>query len=149
MASDERHDPMAINWTNVNVPTILAVGGAVWAIFTYIGDIKNGQDRMEEYRVTRSAQTDKEFAMVKATIAEIQGSTSNIPYRVGVIERGLEEAGKRTDRLSEIVLQNMDGLKRDMTAIGVKLEVLSSKFDDQFPRTQKTKLERQDVPQYN
>ena len=27
---------MAINWTSVNVPTILAVAGAAWGIFSYI-----------------------------------------------------------------------------------------------------------------
>lgn len=139
---------MTINWTTVNVPTILAVVGAAWGLFTYINGFDTRIQRMEEYRVTRSAQTDKEFDRVKNSIAQVQAVLDGVPFRVGVLEKGLEEAGRRTDRLSEIVLQNMEGIRKDLNHLGTEVKVLSSKFDDQFPR-QKTRLERMDVPQHN
>lgn len=139
---------MAINWTTVNVPTILAVAGAAWGIFSYVGGLDTRIQKMEDYRITRSAQTDKEFEGIKASLKGVQTTLGDLPFRVGILERGLEEAGRRTDRLSEIVLQNMEGIRKDLNNLGTEVKVLSSKFDDQFPR-QKTKLERQDVPQYN
>lgn len=139
---------MVINWTTVNVPTILAVAGAAWGLFTYINGFDTRIQKMEDYRVTRSAHTDKEFEAVKTSLKAVQTTLGDLPFRVGILERGLEEAGRRTDRLSEIVLQNMEGIRKDLSNLGTEVKVLSSKFDDQFPR-RKTELERQDVPQHN
>lgn len=140
---------MSINWTTVNVPTILAVAGAAWGIFSYVEDFDTRIGKMEDYRITRSAQTDREFENIKTSLKGFQISLNDLPFRVGSLEKGLEEAGRRTDRLSEIVLQNMEGIRKEINSLGTKVEVLSSKMDDAFPRPQKTQLERKDVPQYN
>jgi len=139
---------MTINWTTVNVPTILAVAGAAWGIFSYVGDLDSRIGKMEDYRVTRSASTDREFEAIKTSLRGFQNTLGDLPFRVGALEKGLEEAGRRTDRLSEIVLQNMDGIRKDINALGTKVEVLSSKMDDAFP-TRKTQLERTNIPLQN
>lgn len=126
---------MSINWTTVNVPTILSVGAAVWGIFSYVGGMKSDL-----------TATDREIAAIKSNVAIIQSSLENLPYRVGVIEKGLEEAGKRTDRLSEVVLQNMEGIKREVNTITTEMRVLSSKFDDAFPRRKSERMEYPQVP---
>jgi len=149
---------MAINWTQVNVPTILAVAGAAIGLFNYIGDFDKRLSEQEQYRTIRSSQTDSNFAMVNKSIEGlrydqnlVRESVENIPYRVGVVEQGLIEQGKRTDRLSELILNNMDVFRKDINQLGTKIEVLASKIDDNFPskRTQLMLSTPPDIPARN
>jgi len=132
---------MAINWTQVNVPTILAVGAAAVGIFNYIGDFDKRLAESENYRVMRSQQTDSNFVAVNKLIAESRAenqatriAVNDLPFRVGNLEKGQEEQGKRIDRLSELIITNLEGVRKDIGALGTKIEVLSSKMDDNFPR---------------
>ena len=128
---------MAINWTQVNVPTILAVAGAAWAIFQYFGDFDSRLTKMEDYRVTRSAVTDQKFVDLGNNVAAIQlklEQLNGIPYRVDVIERGLQDFARRMDRLSENMQGGIGEVRKDVNAIDKKLEVISSKIDDLVPQ---------------
>lgn len=144
---------MAVNWTQVNVPTVLAVAAAAWGILSYVTDMKSELRRMEEFRVQRSQQTDTNFANVNKSIAELSGrfdayrdSSKDLPFRVTSLERGLDETNKRVDRLSELLLNGIDALRKDINLVGTKVEVLSSKVDSAFPQ-RKASLERLNVPQ--
>ena len=147
---------MAINWTNVNVPTILAVAGAAWGVFSYIQGLDSRLTKMEEYRVTRSAVTDDKFEQISRANAvqdqKIDGLgslLSNLPYRVGVLESAILETGKRMDRMSDAVIQGRDETRKDLNAVSVKLEVISSKLDDIVPQRKADASERLSIPARN
>lgn len=137
---------MAINWTQVNVPTLLAVAATAAGVFNYVGDINTRLSDSETYRTMRSQQTDGKFtdlnnavAGVRSDNAAIRMALQDVPYRVGNLEKGLEEQGKRTDRLSELILSNMDGFRKEIGGLGTKIEVLSSRIENNFP-ARKTNL---------
>jgi len=136
---------MALNWTQFNVPTIIAVLGVGWGVANYISKIDSRLATVEEYRITRSAITDKKFEELAFRVSGFQ----DIPYRVGIIEKGLDEAGKRQDRLSELVLNNMENIRKDVSAVGTKVEVISSKLDDILPQRKAELREPYRVPVQN
>lgn len=114
---------MAINWTQVNVPTIVTVLGVAYGIVTYFNDLDG-----------RLENTEKNVVEMKSDIASTKTSFQDIPYRVGNLEKGQEEAGKRVDRLADIVLSGNEALRKEVNTLGTKIEVLSSKMEDAFPK---------------
>ena len=128
---------MAINWTQVNVPTILAVAGAAWAIFQYFGDFDSRLMKMEDKDASRSVFTDQKFSDLGNSLAAVQlklEQLNGIPYRVDVIERGLQDFARRMDRLSENMQGGIGEVRKDVNQIDKKLEVISSKIDDLVPQ---------------
>lgn len=128
---------MAINWTQVNVPTILAVLGVGWGVANYISRIDN-----------RVENNDTSLTELSAQIDMMSKNHQDIPYRVMTVEKGLDAVGRQQDRLSELILTSVEGIRKDVSAVGTKVEVLSSKMDDVIPQ-RKTMLEHRGVPVAN
>lgn len=136
---------MAINWTQFNVPTIIAVLGVGWGVANYISKIDSRVQAGEDYRISRSKQTDDNFKLLNTRIDVLAQTYQDIPYRVGSTEKGIEALTLRQDRLSDLLLGNVDALRKDVNSLGTKFEVMSSKLDDVLPQ-KRTQLERSDVP---
>lgn len=139
---------MAINWTQVNIPTILAVLGVGWGVANYVSKIDNRLGNVEEYRVSRGVQTDKNFADVNRRLDGLASTYQDLPIRVNIVEKSIDNVEKRQDRLSELILDSVEGIRKDVNTVGTKVEVLSSKVDDIFPQ-RKTSLERGSIPAVN
>jgi phage shock protein A len=127
---------MAINWTQVNVPTILAVVGAAWGVFQYIGDFDKRLSASEQQAKIEADSNRSKLVDITRLIGDVQSElrstrqfVENVPYRVGQLEAGLTEQGRRTDRISEALATSLDALRKDVSALGVKIEVLSSKLE--------------------
>jgi uncharacterized protein YkvS len=139
---------MAINWTTVNIPTIITVAATAVGMVTYFNGLDSRLTKIEETSVVSQDAITQNFEEVNNKIEQQAQALENIPYRVGVIERGLEEANRRVDRLSDAILNSMDGLRKDVNSLGTKVEVMSSKLDDFAPQ-RKAAVERLDIPQRN
>ena len=139
---------MAINWTTVNIPTIITVAATAVGMVTYFNSLDSRLTKIEETSVVSQDAITKNFEEVNNKIEQQAQALENIPYRVGVIERGLEEANRRVDRLSDAILNSMDGLRKDVNSLGTKVEVMSSKLDDITPQ-RKASVESIDIPRRN
>ena len=131
---------MAINWTQVNVPTILAVVGAAWGVFQYVGDFDKRLSASEQQAKLEAEANRNKLADITRLIGDVQSEVrgtrqfiENVPYRVGQLEAGLTEQSRRTDRISESLATSLDALRKDVSALGVKIEVLSSKLEGNRP----------------
>jgi hypothetical protein len=118
-----------INWATVNFPTILAIAGmGVGAIYGY-ADLQNRLAKVEEYRVSRSAVTDRKFDDVQEALEPLV----NLPYRVGALEQQQLATNLRIDRMTEILTNTMELIRKDVATLSTKVEVLSSKIDTITP----------------
>ena len=143
---------MAVNWTQVNVPTILAVAGAAWAIFQYFGDFDSRLMKMEDKDASRNITTDQKFTDLGTSITDLRvklEQLSGIPYRVDVVERGLQDFARRLDRLSESMQGGIGEVRKDVNAIDKKLEVISSKIDDIVPQRKAESSGVPNIPRVN
>ena len=70
------------NWFRVNVPTIVAIGGAVLFVNSWMTKVESRLEDIDKYRVARSISTDQNFAAVNTKL-EVLG---NIPSRVAQTE---------------------------------------------------------------
>lgn len=140
MHSDTR---LNVNWFNVNIPTIIAVLGVGWAIASYVSDMKGRITEIENYRVQRSAQTDKAFASIEATLENL----ANTPFRMTNVEAQIASTNARLDRLVESLSGSVEMLRKDVNSVGTKVEVLSSKIDGWSPQdsSKRTELTGEDV----
>lgn len=125
-----------VNWFNVNVPTILALAGVGWGIVQYIDNqsdrierVEEKIQRSEEFRVQRTAQSDKRFDGLEGQL----DSLNTIPMRVQSLEREIEATNARLDRLVETLTQNVEMIRKDIAGLTTKVEVLSSKIDTLGP----------------
>lgn len=140
---------MAINWTQVNIPTIITVGVTAIGMVTYFNGLDSRLSTIESNGETAKVQLAQQFEAVNNKIEQQAQALENIPYRVGVVERGLEEANRRVDRLSDVIVNNMEGLRKDINTLGTKVEVMSSKLDDMAPTRRASAAERMDIPLRN
>lgn len=118
-----------VNWLNFNVPTILAVLGAGWGVASYVNGMEARLEKVEDYRVTRSAVTDRKFDDIQRALDPL----ANMPYRVGVLEQGQIATNQRIDRFMEVITNGMEAIRKDVNTLGTKVEVLSNKIDNLSP----------------
>lgn len=127
---------MAINWSNVNVPTIIAVGTLFWYMAQDNANIKSQLSEQERYAVVRSQATDKNFADLNAQVKQMQ----DLPFRMGAQEAKTAALWDRVDRLADAILSNQEALRKDFNSavdvirkdfsgLSTKVEVLDSKMD--------------------
>lgn len=135
---------MTINWTQFNVPTILAVLGVGWGVANYISKIDSRVENIEKTGV----QSEQSFKNLNARIDLLANTYQDIPYRVGALEKGLMNVDEQQSRLSELLINSVDGIRVQINGLGTKVEVMSSKMDDILP-LRKTSLERSSVPVAN
>lgn len=127
---------MAINWTQVNVPTIIAVAGVAWGTISYINKLDGRIEMLEKSNA--SVLTEMSF-------------TKDIPFRVSSMEKNYETMVHRLDNIGEAIIQNMGAVQKDISTLGTKVEVLTSKIEDLTPARKSTldsvrDMERRGVP---
>lgn len=135
---------MAINWTQFNVPTIIAVLGVGWGVANYISKIDSRVENIEKV----VPQSEQGFKSLNTRIDLLANTYQDIPYRVGATEKSIEAMSIRQDRFSDLLLGSVDAIRKDVNSLGTKVEVMSSKLDDMAP-LRKTSLEPISVPARN
>lgn len=132
---------MAINWSNVNVPTIIAVGTLFWYMAQDNANIKSQLAEQERYAVVRGQAADKNFADLNAQVKQMQ----DLPFRMGSQEAKTSALSDRVDRLADAILANQEALRKDFNSavevirkdfsgLSTKVEVLDSKMDSMLEK---------------
>lgn len=130
-----------VNWFNFNVPTILAVAGVGWAVASYVASMEARIEKIEEYRVSRSAITDRNFDDIERQLEPLE----NMPYRMNIVEQQIISTNQRLDRFTELISNTLDAIREDVAALDKKVEVLSSKFDSILPPRQRASADKPPV----
>jgi hypothetical protein len=117
-----------VNWFNFNVPTILAVLGVGWAVASYVKDMETRLTIIEQYRVSRSAITDRNFDEIQKQLEPVP----NLTYRVNIVEQQIASVNLRLDRFTETLSSWLDAIRKDVVAVGTKVEVLSTRIEQRM-----------------
>ncbi len=114
-----------VNWLRINVPSVVSIliTGAI--VSMYIQSLASRIDQQEQYRVSRSAETDKNFDAIQTQLQPL----SNLPYRVNVVEQGLLATNQRVDQYLQTLGAKIDGVSDRVNGLSTKVEVLSQKID--------------------
>jgi translation initiation factor 2 alpha subunit (eIF-2alpha) len=133
---DKETTSMAINWTQVNVPTILTVAGVAWGTISYINKLDGRIESLEKSN---------------ATVLIEMSYTKDIPFRVSAMEKNYETMVRRLDNIGEAIIQNMGAVQKDINTLGTKVEVLTSKIEDITPvkKSMLDRLEQRGLPDRN
>lgn len=143
----EKDVVMAVKW-DINLGTITTLGIAlatvgIW-VNTQLTSLEERVNSTENFRASRTAQTDKNFVdlgiLVKSTqegVFKLSSDVNNLTYRMGQNETRLTNADERMDRIADSVLKSVDTIRKDVGALSTKVEVMNQKIDSlDVPRTQ-------------
>ena len=114
---------MAIDWIKSNIPTIIAIGGVFWYTASDNATMKAQLAESERYRAARSQQTDANFANINASLQRM----SDLPFRMGAQEGKTQAVNDRVDRLADTILASQEAIRKDISALSTKVEVVDSK----------------------
>lgn len=114
---------LRINWLNVNVPTVLAVLAAAISIITYFDDMNDRLTSIEQYRESRGRVTDGNFAEIREQLKPLV----NVPQEVLGLKAADVVLNARLDRLADTIIET---LRKDISQVSVKVEVLTTKHDN-------------------
>lgn len=120
---------VSINWYRFNIPSLVTVIVTAIGMVTYVNNLDARLAKVEEYRVTRSAVTDKKFDDIQTALAPL----TNMPYRVGILEQQATAINVRIDRFTEILSNTLELIRKDVNGLSTKIEVLSNKVDNLSP----------------
>jgi len=123
------NDPQLFNRLVAHLPTIAMIGGLFYYQWNQDAEQDKAINAIEVSRVERSKEADQKFSNINNGVLELNTKIApldNIAYRVGVLEGSLSETNKRMDRLSESVINSMEGLKKDTNQLSTKIEVLTN-----------------------
>lgn len=137
---------MAVKWDiNLGTVTTLAIVLSTVGLWvnTQLTSLEERVNNTEQFRASRTAQTDKNFVdlgvLVKSTqdaVFKQSSEVNNLTYRMGQNEERLTNADKRMDRIADSVLQSVDAIRKDVGALSTKVEVMNQKIDSlDVPRT--------------
>jgi uncharacterized coiled-coil protein SlyX len=114
-----------VNWFTVNVPTIFAVASGIWffsgsqtRLEARMTAMENNQARVSAELVERNKFVDVQLALIP-----------NLTYRLTNAEADISATNERIDRVSSSLNDLRDGISKINTAV----EVLTQKFDLNFP----------------
>lgn len=85
--------------------------------------LSNRVQTLDDRAKARDAQTDINFKGIDETLGDL-------PYRVGLSEKAVEEANKRIDRVVDSFGGKLDKVLENQGKTDIKVEVLSSQVDD-------------------
>lgn len=134
---------LTVNWFRVNVPTIAAVIGGLWAVWSVNANLDKRITEIETSRVERSKEADNKFNTINTSISVLTQKIepiANVTYRVGVVESQVQETNRRLDRLSEMILSSLETIRKDVNGLSTRVEVLSQKIDAISPPMQRSRL---------
>jgi hypothetical protein len=128
-----------LNVKQFNIPTIVSVLGVGVTILTYASGIKSDAvelrtriDQLEQYRVSRSATTDRNFDEMQVQLSKF----NDVPHRLGVVENQVTVVNARIDRFTELLSTTLEAIRKDIANVATKVEVLGSKLDQAERRAQ-------------
>lgn len=125
-------------WFRVNVPTLLSIGGLIWYTATNDASQRHRLEAIENSQKDRAVVTDEKFATIKSDLALVSQRVeplSNVVYRVTVVEGQVSETNKRIDRFSESIINSLELIRKDLSGISTRIEVLAQKVDTLSPNT--------------
>jgi hypothetical protein len=83
---------------------------------------------IEQYRVSRSAITDRNFDEIQKQLEPVP----NLTYRVNIVEQQIASVNLRLDRFTETLSSWLDAIRKDVVAVGTKVEVLSTRIEQRM-----------------
>lgn len=111
---------------NLNIPTILTVGGMFYAGVTAYNNLTYQQTEEKAYRIERAGQTDTRFANIENQLRQF--NEQNVPYRITVVEQDIKASRERMDRFAETIVGALDVIKRDINAGSSDIRVLGTQI---------------------
>jgi hypothetical protein len=121
--TDWKNDMQRPWYGHFNLPTILAVLGVGWGIASYVKDLSNGLESMQvqvqnqnAMALERAKQTDAKFDQLMI-----------LPMQVQNLQISDQAQNQRMDRIADTIIE---ALRKDINAVSVKVEVLTTKIDN-------------------
>lgn len=126
---------------DVNLGTLLPIGLAVLALFNYIKGLETQITVLDNRGLARIVIADNFQADVKAALKLNEAS----PMRLTTVEEGLKNTNARMDRVVDLiqtgqevmrrdVQTGFDLIRKDVSSLGTKVEVIGSKMDSATQR---------------
>lgn len=129
MSEMENNPKVQINWGVFNIPTILAIGGLLWATADRAARQDLRLDAIETSRIRRSVEIDKVVEQLSTKVVPID----NIQYRLTVAEQGIADVNRRADRINEAVSSRLDKVQESINLLTTKFEVLDQRLQNALP----------------
>lgn len=117
----QQNTSVTVDWLKMNVPTLALLASAVWWLGSGTSETRTRIDAIEQSRQQRSIEAAKQVEILQKDIKNVSDSVTPLTtaiYRIGAIEGQLSEANRKSDKLSDAVV-NLT------TAVGV----LNNKID--------------------
>ncbi|WP_454812855.1 hypothetical protein [Labrys neptuniae] len=118
----------------VDIGSLIAVVGVAVAMVTNYNTLQNNQDRvkiwqenLEKQMAERRVLVDTRFSALEAKIAPIEA----VQFRLGKQEADIVAANSRIDRIVDSFSEQLKELRKDVNAVGTKVEVLTRSLEDQ------------------
>lgn len=134
MADQPEGDPVQnstvlINWRTFNIPSLITVVVTAIGMVTYVNSLDARVAKLEDNGATRATVADKKFDEIQQGL----NTLNNMPYRVGILEQQATAINIRIDRFTEVITNTMELIRKDVGALGTKVEVMSNKIDNLSP----------------
>lgn len=132
---------------DVNLGTLLPLALAVFGLFNYIKGLETQITVIDNRGQSRIQIADSFYADVKAQLKV----NENSPMRLTAVEEGLKANNARVDRVVDLIQSGQEAVRRDMqngfdlirkdvSTLGTKVEVIGSKLEDQAAKTDRTRF---------
>lgn len=123
-AEDQAVQRPSVNW-NINASTILAIITlAVGGIYKF-ASVEGRIETLDQRGQARIMITDKNFADQSA----FNKTMIDLPFRMGSQEAKMSALNDRVDRLADAILASQEQIRKDISLLSTKVEVLGSKID--------------------
>lgn len=118
----------------VDIGSLIAVVGVAVAMVTNYNTLQNNQDKVKIWQETLEKQIaerrvliDARFSALEAKVAPIEA----VQFRLGKQEADIVAANARVDRIVDSFSDQLKELRKDVNAVGTKVEVLTRSLEDQ------------------
>ncbi|MGJ4858911.1 hypothetical protein ACN6KF_004917 [Labrys sp. La1] len=118
----------------VDIGSLIAVVGVAVAMVSNYNTLQNNQDRvkiwqenLEKKMAERRVLIDTRFSALEAKIAPIEA----VQFRLGKQEADIVATNSRVDRIVDSFSDQLKELRKDVNAVGTKVEVLTRSLEDQ------------------
>jgi len=125
----ENNTKVQLNWGVFNIPTILAVGGLLWATADRAARQDARLEAIENSRIQRSVEINKVIEQLTTKVVLID----NMQYRLTIAEQGLSDVNRRADRINESVSSRLDRVQESINTLTTKFEVLDQRLRAAIP----------------
>lgn len=118
----------------VDIGSLIAVVGVAVAMVTNYNQLQNNQDKVKIWQETMEKQIaerrvliDARFSALEAKVAPIEA----VQFRLGKQEADIVAVNSRIDRIVDSFSDQLKELRKDVNAVGTKVEVLTRSLEDQ------------------